>query len=62
MNPQDTEFEYDGQKYKAVDVSTSSCYGCEFRKVECRLITPYCTRNVRNDKRNVIFVKAEESV
>ena len=63
-----SEFELEGVKYKAVDVSNQDaeipvCTGCAFDSgIRKCMAAPKCAGLYRTDGREVIFVKVEDNV
>lgn len=60
---QTTEFTYyDGITYVAKDAAGfKSCVGCEFHKLDDCIAVPFCSPTYREDKRDIIWIKKEET-
>ena len=59
-------FDFEGKKLKAIETHTGTCYGCFFKKncVRSKVIpvAGQCYCNERTDKKQVIFVEAEQPI
>lgn len=55
----ENEFEYNGNKYSAVDDMEGECHKCcFFSKIPC-FDKPDCTAAKRKDHKNVVFVRVD---